>query len=306
MTLERVADIDGRVARDTTLIKDRAAAGFKPIAFEEPRPHQKRGIRWMQEQERGENPYAPGVKGGILADDMGLGKTFQMLSLIAIDFSKSGTTKPTLVVCPKAVFNSWETDAKIFASKLQVHRWHEEGRISAKEISEKASTGPLLVITNEWNLANNNSNLMPIDWRRVVLDESQRINNGANDFKAACDLRADHKWSLSGTPVENKLEDFDQHLKLIGANQMFNAGQMEDPTKLRGVCLRRTKLGVQHHYQLSLPDSFVYVNPNDPDALPFEMDPDEKMAFEQKFGHISNMLAKSVKHAIGSSVKDYE
>lgn len=246
---------DVALGRDLQLINDLREAGFKGRPeqdFTDPKPHQKVGIRWLQRQEAGNNPCARGVNGGIMADDMGLGKTFQTLSLIALDAlaqRKAGAVvKPTLVACPKAVFNSWVSDASLFDA-LRVHVWHGDvsatvcrgtnakggpcskktkdasgycdthrgqatagpprmstGNISAKEIEDMAAAGAVVVLTNEAQLKSAYSKdgkatgvLAKVAWRRLVLDESQRINGQKNDFAAACKLNAEFKWSLSGS-----------------------------------------------------------------------------------------------------------
>ena len=55
------------------LVRELRAVGFKgrpDEGFSGPKPHQKAGIRWMQRQEAGGNPAAPGVRGGIMADQL--------------------------------------------------------------------------------------------------------------------------------------------------------------------------------------------------------------------------------------------
>ena len=182
---------------------------------------------------------------------------------------------------------------------------HEaKGRIAAERIAELAEAGPLLVLTNETHLRDHTDTLLGVEWRRVVLDESQRINNRKHDFGAACSLRAEHKWSLSGTPVENRIDDFGPHLELIGASKL-TAEMMSDPEKLAGVCLRRTKLGVEHNYQERLPKCYVRVDPEQ-SGVSFTMDPAEMDAFQAKFSGSKNLLGCVAKQDIGSIVAGYQ
>ena len=308
-----------RSDRALDLYQDLKEAGFNTSCGEYPMPHQKVGIKWMQRQERGQNPEAPGVTGGILADDMGLGKTLQMLSLVMLDCKASGTRKPTLVAVPKAVFGSWEGDAKkYFGESLTVHRWHEaKGRISANDITELAQAGPLIILTNERHLASHATvgMLGSVQWRRVVLDESQRINSKRNDLEAACKLAADYKWSLSGTPIENEVQDFDAHLKLIGAGDKLDAPMMKHQEKLSGVCLRRTKLGVKHNFstsdsgktlQANLPKCFLWVGSGTDTSKPtFQMDADELEKYMAATAHVTNAFAKRINGSIKTAVPSY-
>ena len=184
----RAAETADRAALATEL----AAAGFVADLH----PHQSTGVRWMQRQERGENPNAPGVCGGILADDMGLGKTAQCLATISLDcrrtFAATGRWgKPTLVVCPKSVFVSWQHDAAKFATELRVHVWHDASRKGsqwpAARLQAEAAEHPLVVLTN-YEALRAKAPLQDVEWRRVVLDESQAINNKKNGFEQACTL----------------------------------------------------------------------------------------------------------------------
>jgi len=231
-----------------------------------------------------------------------------------MDIKASGTTKPTLVAVPKAVFNSWQQDAAFFYPKLTVYLWHEKAkRISAEEIEKLAKNGPLLVLTNEAHLKGHATHglLLDVEWRRVVLDESQRINNQKNDFRAALSLRADFKWSLSGTPIENKLGDFEAHLALIGATSTFDPPMMTKADNLNGVLMRRTKLGVKHNYPVGaggreLPRCFLWVGKSGNRNKTHEMDADEKDALNAYLEKAPNALVRYIKGAIRSSVRSYD
>ena len=223
-----------------------------------PKSHQVLGISWMHRQEYGENPMARGTRGGILADDMGLGKTFQTLAAIALD--KRSWEKPTLIVCPLTAFDSWQRDAATFMPTMRVHTWHgtQEARWNAERLTSESAApegkGPLLVLTNYHHLRDKaTEGLNGTSWLRLVLDESQFINNRNFGFDNACGLDAEIKWSVSGTPVTNNLEDFTQHLRLIGSR--LRAEDMKTDA-LHGIALRRTKLGVKQDGE-KLPSCFV-------------------------------------------------
>eukprot|EP00965_Chrysotila_dentata_P205249 6182846-Pleurochrysis_carterae.AAC.1 len=208
--------------------------------------HQSVGIRWMQRQERGENPLAPGVTGGVLADEMGLGKTVQCLSVVALDVA-AGASKPTLIVCPKALFATWQNEAQRFHRRFRVRVWHGSQKTVLKEMIKKAQGSSDVLLTNYDSLRGKLELLLGVEWRRVVLDESHAINNSQNGFDAACKLIADSRWSLSGTPIKNKSKDFNKHLVFIRAPL---------DSALRGVALRRTKLDVAFRCGLGLPTCY--------------------------------------------------
>mmetsp|Transcript_15258 Transcript_15258/g.41085 ORF Transcript_15258/g.41085 Transcript_15258/m.41085 type:complete len:538 (+) Transcript_15258:2-1615(+) len=243
-------NVGGAAALARTVAYNLAAAGFEGV----PKLHQVLGITWLTRQERGDNPVAPGVCGGILADDMGLGKTFQMLATIALDAGSRDA--PTLVVSPKTAFASWKGDAAAFMPSMRVHVWHKEGRLDAAAIAalQAEGGGPLVLLTNYHHLRDNaHEGLNGTIFRRLILDESQHINRGSYGFENACHLDAPIRWSVSGTPITNELSDFEKHLALIGSSVPKEEMATD---QLHGVALRRTKLGVTRDGE-RLPKCFV-------------------------------------------------
>jgi superfamily II DNA or RNA helicase len=148
------------------------------------RPYQKTGVAWL-------SFLRDARLGGILADDMGLGKTLQAL----------GVAGPgTLVVCPTSVLHNWAAEAKRFRPDLRVAIYHGVGR----ELDETAD----LTITSYALLRLDATKLAARPWRAVFLDEAQAIKNPESQVaRAAGTLTADLRLALSGTPVENRLDE---------------------------------------------------------------------------------------------------
>ncbi|KAI9183819.1 hypothetical protein H9P43_002871 [Blastocladiella emersonii ATCC 22665] len=221
------------------------------------------------------NSIAQGVprlyRGGILADDMGLGKTIQVLSLILSDNAGGGfVTEPnpvspdycnaTLIVSPLSVVGNWTSQIvqHVEQGRLRYHVFHGDKRNRDHRYLQSLD----LVITTYAVMAMKveDSPLHRIRWRRVVLDEGHiirtRTTKGA---KSACLLVAERKWVLSGTPLQNKLEDL---YSLFNFLEFFPFDRLEiwkatfeRPIKngnaealerfkllMRTVCLRRTKI----------------------------------------------------------------
>ncbi len=129
--------------------------------------------------------------GALLADDMGLGKTIQTLCVI-----QSGT----LIVCPTSVISSWREHFERFRPSLRVSLYHGPQR-HLDDMSD-------VVLTSYAILRLDQDVLRSKEWEVVVLDESQTIRNAESQVaQAAYSLRARWRVSLSGTPVENSLED---------------------------------------------------------------------------------------------------
>jgi hypothetical protein len=129
--------------------------------------------------------------GAVLADDMGLGKTLQTLCAV------SGRT---LIVCPKSVVHNWEAEAKRFRPGLSLSIYQGPRR----ELDKRAD----LTITTYAILRLDAERLAAESWDTVVLDEAQAIKNPDSQVsRAAYALKANFPVALSGTPLENRLEE---------------------------------------------------------------------------------------------------
>jgi superfamily II DNA or RNA helicase len=151
------------------------------------RPYQQRGVDWLAFLREAE-------LGGLLADDMGLGKTLQALVAIA------SVPGPNLVVAPTSVLRNWQSEAARFLPQLSVCLYHGPDR--------QLDTSAGLVITSYALLRRDIDELAAVPWRYAVLDEAQAIKNPDSLVsRAARRLEARHRLALTGTPVENRLEE---------------------------------------------------------------------------------------------------
>jgi superfamily II DNA or RNA helicase len=175
--LERLRPL---LADFTGLPHARPAPGF----VGELRPYQQTGIDWLA--------FCRDARlGCVLADDMGLGKTIQALAVMR---------GKTLVVAPKSVLFNWLAEAARFRPDLRVAAYSGAGRALDRSAD--------LVVTSYPILRNDVDELAAIDWDAVVLDESQTIKNPDSQVaRAAYRLKAAWKLTLSGTPVENRLDE---------------------------------------------------------------------------------------------------
>lgn len=167
--------------------RELAAAGIRATL----RPYQIHGVTWLR--------ALAGEGGGILADEMGLGKTLQAISLLA---TRAGSG-PHLVVCPTSVIGNWRRELDRFAPDLPVVVHHGASR-------ELPATGPdaAVVLTSYSVLRTDADELTAVAWDCVVFDEAQQIKNPTSlAAKAAARLPATLKVAMTGTPVENRLEE---------------------------------------------------------------------------------------------------
>ncbi len=161
------------------------------------RPYQQHGLNWLQHlREHG--------LGGFLADEMGLGKTAQTIAHIAAEHDAGRLDRPVLVVLPTSLIANWQAELARFAPHLEVAVLHGQGR----EAIRARLDGVAVVLTTYAVLARDAEEMREIAWHMVVLDEAQAIKTPeAKATRAACQLEARHRVCLSGTPIENNLDE---------------------------------------------------------------------------------------------------
>ena len=167
-----------------------------PAAFERLlRPYQRLGVAWLWH-------LRAHALGGILADEMGLGKTAQALALLSAAAAAGGGT--ALVVCPASLLENWRRESARFAPELKVYVHHGARRLG----SPSDAAGLNLVITSYGTLARDRALFAGIGFAIVIADEAQHIKNRRSQNAAALRaLRAEARFLLTGTPIENSLDD---------------------------------------------------------------------------------------------------
>ena len=164
------------------------------------RPYQARGAGWLSFLERW------GL-GACLADDMGLGKTIQFIAFLLNLKHQKALEKPTLLVCPTSVLGNWEREVRKFAPQLKVLMYHGDKRPKGKAF-EQAVAGKDLVITSYALIHRDLKTHQSLTWQGIVLDEAQNIKNSeAKQSQAVRQLEAQFRFALTGTPVENRLQE---------------------------------------------------------------------------------------------------
>ncbi len=163
------------------------------------RDYQRRGYSWLM--------FMRGLGlGACLADDMGLGKTVQTLALLS-SLKEQSRLESALLVCPTSVLGNWHREAERFTPGLQVLIHHGD-RIKDPEVFKRAAAEVDLVVTSYPLLTRDRKNFLPLDWDMVVLDEAQQIKNPNSQASKVCrDLKSGGRLILTGTPVENRLQD---------------------------------------------------------------------------------------------------
>ncbi|KAK3502961.1 SNF2 family N-terminal domain-containing protein [Neurospora crassa] len=211
--------------------------------------------------------------GGLIADVMGMGKTLSTLVTIlhtlqsAVDFADFTSrqadhktpTRATLVVVPsRQLIDNWQSEVERHMSEaLHVTIFHGEQKPRGYETLMDTD----LVLTTYSTLASDYKKsglLHKMEWYRVVLDEAHEIRNASTRyFRAAASLNTIRRWCLTGTPIQNKLEDLSSLADFLRlppyiAKNAFRKHVLEplsgggrcnsEPLRayLRSYCLRRT------------------------------------------------------------------
>ena len=228
------------------------------------RPYQARGFSWLAFLDE------LGI-GACLADDMGLGKTPQLLALLleARRAAPESCAGPTLLVSPVSLVGNWERESARFAPGLKTLVHHGPGR-STEDLASAAPRHDL-VFTTYGLVVRDLEHLQSVPWGRIVLDEAQAIKNPASaQAKAIKALTAPHRIALTGTPLENRLEELWSILDflnpgLLGSRREFqrryatpiekqaDERAMEDLRKLTGPFLLR-RLKSDPSIQLEIPE----------------------------------------------------
>ncbi|XP_022939074.1 chromatin structure-remodeling complex protein SYD-like isoform X3 [Cucurbita moschata] len=185
------------------------------------REYQMNGLRWLV------SLYNNHLN-GILADEMGLGKTVQVISLICYLMETKNDRGPFLVVVPSSVLPGWESEINFWAPsvlKIVYSGPPEERRRLFKEriVHQKFN---VLLTTYEYLMnKHDRPKLSKIHWHYIIIDEGHRIKN------ASCKLNADlkyyrssHRLLLTGTPLQNNLEELWALLNFLLPN-IFNSSE---------------------------------------------------------------------------------
>ncbi len=158
-------------------------------------PYQQTGIRFL-------TMVADQGVGCILGDEMGLGKTLQVIGLV-VHLHRNGRT-PCLVIAPATLLENWRRELATFAPHLvtTIHAGpHRTGTPEGLQGFDVVITSYDMVIRDELLLGN-------MSWEMIALDEAQNIKN-PEALRTLAVKRLPRRVSIAvtGTPVENRLED---------------------------------------------------------------------------------------------------
>lgn len=244
-------------------------------------PHQIRGLRFLLEREL---PKLSS-KGGLLCDDMGLGKTIQSIALILANpktgeesnkNEKDAPIMTTLVVAPLALVHQWANEIREKAPGLRVmvHHGPKRDKNSRDFKNFHVIVTTFQVVASEYAV---NGPLFHQVWWRVIVDEAHSIkNHKAKSTIAACGLRSNRRWCLTGTPIQNSIDELQSLIGFLDIGPFNNRAKWTDQISraigagkgnlalkrlhvvLEAIMLRRTKVVLSESGHFKMPARKVH------------------------------------------------
>jgi SNF2 family DNA or RNA helicase len=198
-----------------------------PLPFD-PFPYQVEGVAFLCPR-----------KHAVVADEMGLGKTMQSITAVRV-LAHRGEARRVLLVCPKPLVTNWRRELRLWAPELSVAI--VDGPPARREYAWRNDTSVVTLVGYE-TLVRDAAIAAERHYDLVLLDESQRIKNPSSATSSAvCALVRDRSWALTGTPIENSLDD------LVGIFEFVSPGMLRPGMTPRAVgdavrdsVIRRTK-----------------------------------------------------------------
>lgn len=204
--------------------------------------YQKVGYKWMK-------TLAHYGFGGILADDMGLGKTIQAIAYIISELLNiRGSKKPILVVSPSSLTYQWLGELLKFAPEVKAQvidgnkakRFEIQKRLKDEKTDVYITSYPILRRDIKW--------FEKQKFHTIFFDEAQAFKNPyTQTAKTVKLLNADHRFALTGTPVENSLEELWAIFHVVfpelflGLKEYSELSRMMISKRIRPFLLRRLK-----------------------------------------------------------------
>ncbi len=196
----------------------------------EPFPYQMDGIAFLFPRET-----------AILADEMGLGKTMQAITTVRM-LLLAGQLRNVLLVCPKPLVSNWVREFSTWAPEIPVTVI--EGDSAKRNFIWSQKNCPVRIANYE--LLMRDQHILDDEDQHfdlVVLDEAQRIKNkNSTTAEIVCSLPRGRSWALTGTPIENSVED------LVNIFEFLSPGYLRGDMPLKSISratrdyiLRRTK-----------------------------------------------------------------
>ena len=174
----------------------------------QPYPYQVKGIAFLMPRHH-----------ALLADEMGLGKTVQVIVALRLLF-QAGLIRRALVVCPKPLVVNWSRELRLWAPDVPFEILG--GDLDQRRTMWHVSNCPVKLVNYELLTRDVAEISQPgVEFDVVVLDEAQRIKSrDSKTAVAARSLRRSRSWAMSGTPIENSVDDLINIMAFVDADRI--------------------------------------------------------------------------------------
>ena len=224
------------------LIEERLALFKKYVdhAGLDPKQYQYEGVRWILNNELRPSPLHK-VRGGFIADEMGLGKTIMMIGTFLCNFLER-----TLIVVPPVLVDQWYVQIyKTTGHKALIYHGDEKKKITLDHLNKAkiVITTYGAVTINKKQMKNKILTMLhDVKWSRLVFDEAHHLRNSKTTrFISAKLLSSRIRWLVSGTPVQNRKEDFYSLCSMLRLPAGFYTDSVNLRELARAFILKRTK-----------------------------------------------------------------
>ena len=248
---ESAADLLGRQMKQLNVESQHAKAATQEVEEEEDDgsveglsvrllPHQIDGLAWMIDKESGPRKKNGGAtkrwhfgrRHGSRQDDSSLVShieqsearwRYRFRRMIRSRKIPKLTADSTLVVAPLALIKQWESEVKDKIEKRRRFRvlvHHGSSRTKHADELEKydivVTTYHTLISEHESSTETKKAGVFGVQWYRVILDEAHTIKNrNAKMTKAAYNLESVYRWCLTGTPMQNNLDELQSLIRFL-------------------------------------------------------------------------------------------
>jgi superfamily II DNA or RNA helicase len=196
------ADVVGRI--DAAFPRGADDPAFDSLVHGKLYPYQRQGA-W----------FAARAGRCLIADDMGLGKTVQAIAAAEV-LARHADVQRVLVICPTSLKHQWRQEIERFTDRSAVV---VEGLIAARAAAYRSSA--FYHIVNYDVIHRDRDRLRELHPDLIILDEAQRIKNWqTRAARSVKSLESDHAFVLTGTPLENRLEELHSIVEFVDRHRL--------------------------------------------------------------------------------------
>jgi SNF2 family DNA or RNA helicase len=248
------------------------------------------GVQWIINNELRADPPC-GVRGGFIADEMGLGKTIMMIGTMLCNYQPG-----TLVIVPPVLIDQWYIQIyKTTGHKSLIYHGENKKTITLDQLSKAnivITTYGAITLTTKQIENKVRTPLHQVKWARTIFDEAHHLRTKKTTrYISAKKLKTSCCWLVSGTPVQNKKDDFYSLCSMIGLPASYYTETANLKELALSFILKRTKkqVGIQMTDVVANKNIVNWTNHK-------EMRLSEEIHSALAFSHVSAEKGKKIAH----------